>query len=158
MKIAKTLLLLCWLPLAGFSQKDTSLVKFFNPATVSTPKGYSHAAEIDLGTCKMIIISGQVALDQQGNLVGKNDLVKQTEQVFINIREIVTAAGGDMGDVVKLGYFILDATQIQTVRDVRNKFIDQLKPPASTLVQVSKLFRDDILIEVEATAIIPNKR
>lgn len=153
-----TSLLLCLLPLAGLTQMDTSLVRFFNPSSLSTPKGYSHAAEIDLGTCKMIIISGQVALDQQGNLVGKNDLAKQTEQVFLNIRHIVEDAGGNMGHVVKLGYFILDVAQIQTVRDVRNKFINPQTPPASTLVQVSKLFRDDILIEVEATAIIPKKR
>jgi 2-iminobutanoate/2-iminopropanoate deaminase len=62
-----------------------------------------------------------------------------------------------MEDVVKLSYFLLDVSQIQKVRDTRDRFINTAKPPASTLVQVGKLFRDDILIEVEATAIIPHK-
>ncbi|TXJ29539.1 MAG: RidA family protein [Chitinophagaceae bacterium] len=143
--------------LAGFSQEDSSLVKLVNPPSVHTPKGYSHVAEINLGTCTMLIISGQVALDEQGNLVGKNDPGKQAEQAFKNIRSCVTNAGGTMDNIVKLSYFILDVSQVQKVRDARDKFINTAKPPASTLVQVSKLFREDVLIEIEATAIIPHK-
>ena len=60
----------------------------------------------------MVIISGQVALDSQGNLVGKGDVAKQTEQVFANIKTIVTALGGSMNDVVKFGYYLLDVAQI----------------------------------------------
>src|SRR5688500_1168741 len=94
--------------LPGFSQADTSLVQMTNPSTVHTPKGYSHVAKIDLGNCTMLIISGQVALDKQGNLVGKDDLAKQTEQVFLNIKNCVTDAGGTMDNIVKLSYFLLD--------------------------------------------------
>ncbi|MDO3627006.1 RidA family protein [Mucilaginibacter sp. BT774] len=141
-----------------FSQNNTSLVKFLNPSSVSAPKGYSHAVEVDLGTCRMMIISGQVAIDNQGNLVGKGDFGKQAEQAFQNIKNIVENAGGKMDNVVKLGFYILDVNQIQTLRSVRDKFINIKNPPASTLVQVSKLFRDDILVEIEATAIIPNKK
>lgn len=141
----------------SFSQQDTSLVKLINPPSLSTPRGYSHVAEINLGNCTMLIISGQVALDEKGNLVGKDDMAKQAEQVFKNIKNCVANAGGTMDNIVKLSYFILDVSQIQKVRDVRDKFINTTKPPASTLVQVSKLFREDILIEIEATAIIPHK-
>ena len=141
--------------LAGFSQTDTSIVKFHNSTSVSQPKGYSHSVEIDLGSCKMIIVSGQVALDNEGNLIGKGDLAKQTEQVFTNIMNIITESGGKMDDMVKIDVYMLDVTQVQVFRDVRNKFINQQKPPTSTLVQVSKLFRDDLLIEIEATVIIP---
>ena len=140
-----------------FAQADTSLVKFINPSAVSTPKGYSHAAVIDLGTCKMLILSGQVALDNKGNLVGKDDFGKQAEQVFQNIKNIVEAAGGKMDNVVKLGFYVLDVKQVPALRTVRDKYINTKNPPASTLVQVSKLFRDDILLEVEATAVIPKK-
>lgn len=143
--------------LYGFSQQDTSLVKLINPSAVHSPKGYSHVAEINLGNCTMLIISGQVALDEKGNLVGKDDMAKQAEQVFKNIKNCVTNAGGTMDNIVKLSYFTLDVSQVQKVRDVRDKFINTAKPPASTLVQVSKLFREDILIEIEATAIIPHK-
>jgi len=62
-----------------------------------------------------------------------------------------------MDNVVKIGVYMLNVKQVQTFRDVRNRFINQQKPPASTLVQVSKLFKDDILIEIEATAIIPKE-
>src|ERR1700753_3254389 len=87
------------------SQTDTSMVKFVNPSAVSTPHGYSHVAEIDLGTCKMLTISGQVALDDKGNLVGASDYEKQTEQIFLNIKNIIESAGGKMDNLVKLGYF-----------------------------------------------------
>lgn len=141
------------LTLSSFSQT----VKLTNPSTVAPPRGYSHAAVIDLGNCTMVIISGQVALDKQGNLVGPGDIGKQTEQVFQNIKSIVEASGGTMNNIVKLGYFILDVTKVQDVRNARDKFINTTTPPASTLVQVSKLFREDILVEVEATAVIPKK-
>jgi len=137
--------------------QTNNTVQFINPSTLSTPKGYSQAAVVDLGTSTMVIVSGQVALDSTGNLVGKGDVGKQTEQVFANIQKVVTAAGGTMDNIVKLGYFTADVTQIAAIRTARDKFINTQHPPASTLVQVSKLFRDDILIEVEATAIIPKK-
>lgn len=140
----------------AFSQSST-LVKFRNPDKVVTPRGYTHAVEIDLGTSKMLLISGQVALDKDGNLVGKGDLAKQTEQVFTNIKTIVEDAGGNMNDLVKIGVFMLDASQLITFRDVRDRFINAKQRPASTLVQVSRLYRDDLLIEIEATAVIPKK-
>ena len=141
----------------GFTQADSSLVKFVNPVSISAPKGYSHAAVIDLGKSSMVIISGQVALDSLGNLIGKGDFIKQSEQVFVNIKNIVTSLGGTMNNIVKLSYFVVDVSQIQALREVRNKFINIKTPPASTLVQVNKLFRDDVLVEIEATAVIPKK-
>ena len=140
-----------------FSQTDTSIVKFKNTLSVWSSKGYSQASIIDLGNSKMIIISGQVSLDSNGNLVGKSDLGKQAEQVFSNIKSILVAAGGTMDNLVKIGIFMVDISQLPTLREVRNKFININYPPASTLVEVSKLFRDDVLLEVEATAIIPKK-
>ena len=135
--------------------QPASNVQFINPETVSTPRGYSHAAIIDLGNCKMVIMSGQVALDAKGNLVGANDIAKQTEQVFRNIKSVVEAAGGKLDHVVKLGYFTTDVSRIADIRSIRDQFITSKTKPASTLVQVNKLFREDILIEIEATAVIP---
>jgi len=150
------MIVLLLINVSSFAQTNNT-VQLINAPGVSTPKGYSHAAVVDLGTCTMVIVSGQVALDSTGNLVGKGDVGKQTEQVFANIQKVVTAAGGTMDNVVKLGYFTTDVTQIAAIRAARDKFINTQHPPASTLVQVSKLFRDNILIEVEATAIIPKK-
>lgn len=148
--------LLC-ISLTVFSQTDTSIVQYHNPTSVSPAKGYSHSVEIDLGNCKMIILSGQIALDKNGNLVGKGNLAEQAEQVFVNIKNIVAASGGTMDDVIKINIYMIDISQAQVMRNVRNKFINLENPPTSILMQVSKLVRDDILIEIEATAIIPKK-
>lgn len=87
----------------------------------------------------MVIISGQVPVDKQGNLVGGNDLAKQAEQVFLNIKSILEEAGGTMDNVVKTGVYMTDLTQVETFRDIRNKFLSSEKPPASILVQVNAL-------------------
>ena len=151
------LLPLLFITTMAFSQADTSLVKLVNPATVATPRGYSRAAIIDLGTCKMVILSGQVAFDDKGNLVGPGDYEKQTEQIFTNIKHIIESAGGTLDNLVKIGVYMRDVSQVQKFRAVRDRFVNTKNPPASTLVEVSKLFRDDVLIEIEATAIIPKK-
>lgn len=145
------------LPLAGFSQTDTALVRFSNPSSVAQVVGYSHAAEIDLGKSKMLLLSGQIALDSNGKLVGKYNLALQTEQIFTNIRNIVAASGGTMDDLVKITIFMKDISHVQIVRDVRNKYINLRHPPASTLVEVSRLVSEDLLVEIEATVVIAKK-
>jgi 2-iminobutanoate/2-iminopropanoate deaminase len=148
---------LLFLSAAGLAQTKSSNVKFINPPSVSTPTGYSHAAIIDLGNCKMVMISGQVPIDSQGNLIGKGDFAKQAEQVFINLKNVVTEAGGTMDNLVKTMVYITDIAQIQTFRNIRNRYVNSRNPPAATLAQVNKLFRDDVLIEMEAVAVIPKK-
>ncbi len=143
--------------LNSFSQVDTSIVKFKNAPSVWSPKGYSHAAIIDLGNSQMMIISGQIPFDMNGNLVGKSDLGKQAEQVFLNMKSVLAQSGGTIDNLVKITTYITDISQLSAFRDVRNKFINLNQPPTSTLVQVSKLFRDDVLIEIDAMAIIPKK-
>jgi 2-iminobutanoate/2-iminopropanoate deaminase len=143
---------------SGLAQEASKPVKFFDPVTVPSAKGYSQAVEIDLGPSKMIMLSGQVPLNKEGELVGNNDLSKQAEQVFVNIRHIVEGAGGSMNDIVKLNYYMINVSEVKLLREVRDKFINIKTPPTSTLVQVSRLFRDDILIEIEATAVIPKNK
>ncbi|MDP4262821.1 MAG: RidA family protein [Bacteroidota bacterium] len=143
--------------LTVFSQPGKDLVKYVNPASIARPKGYSATVQIDLGNCRMILISGQVPLDKQGDLVGKDNFAQQAQQTFSNIKSIVEDAGGTMGNIVKINYYITDMSKLQVLRDTRDKFINTQNPPASTLVQVSKLFRDDVMLEIEATAILPKK-
>lgn len=140
------------------AQSGKSAIHFINPSEVAKSNGYSQAAVIDLGSHKMLILSGQVPLNVKGELVGKDNFEQQAEQVFTNIQKVVEAAGGKMSDIVKLSYFILDTKNLKTLRAVRDKYVDVQHPPASTLVQVSKLFRDDVLLEVEATAVIPVRK
>ncbi|HLO82919.1 MAG TPA: RidA family protein [Chitinophagaceae bacterium] len=137
------------------AQKKPSLVTLSNPPSVYTPKGYSHAAVIDLGNSKMIIISGQVAYNTKSELVGANDFEKQTEQVFTNLKNILEAHGGNMDNMVKIGVFITDTVNIPIFREVRNRYMDVKNLPPSTALVVKELFSPGLLIEVEATAIIP---
>ena len=128
-------------------------VRFLNPPTLSKPPGYTHVVEVTSG--KMIFLSGQVALDVDGNLVGKGDLAAQTRQIFENIQNALNAVGADCTNIVKFTYFTTDFSGLYALRDIRDEYINTDNPPTSTAVQVSRLFREDILIEIEAIAVVP---
>ena len=104
----------------------------------------------------MIIISGQVALDSTGTIVGKDDPKRQFEQIFHNLRAAVESVHGTMYNVIKLTYYLRNVAHLPIVREIRDKYIDVQHPPTSTAVEVSNLFRPDCLGEIEATVIIPN--
>lgn len=142
--------------LFSFGQKKMNNVEYKNSAEVFTIKGLSQSTSIDCGNSRMILLSGQVPLDAAGNLVG-NDLEKQTQQVFKNIESILKEYGATAKDIVKLGIFITDISKTPDFRKIRDLYINLQNPPVSSLVEVSRLFRDDVLIEVEATAVIKNK-
>jgi reactive intermediate/imine deaminase len=125
--------------------------RFLTPATLSPPFGYSHVVEAQAGT--IVYISGQVPLDTNGELVGEGDFAAQTRQVFENLTHALEAAGATWSDVVKLDYFLRDVAQLAAVRAIRDEYVDTEHPPASTLVEVSGLFRPDVLVEIQATAI-----
>jgi reactive intermediate/imine deaminase len=125
--------------------------RFLNPETLSAPSGYSHVVESTV--TRIVYISGQVPLDGDGQLVGDGDFEAQTRQVFENLTRALEAADAAWSDVVKLNYFLIDVTQITSVRAIRDEFVDTEHPPASTLVQVSGLFRPEVMVEIEAVAI-----
>jgi enamine deaminase RidA (YjgF/YER057c/UK114 family) len=75
--------------------------------------------------------------------------------VFKNLRAGLAAAGAGFDDVVKLTFYMVDVKQLPVLREVRDEYLDTSRPPASTLVEVSGLFRDDVLLEIEAVAIVP---
>ncbi len=129
------------------------IARFINPSSLPHPAGYSHVAEVSNG--KTIYISGQVPLDQSGRLVGPNDLRAQARQVFTNLQAALEAVSADFNCVVKLTYYLLDISQIPIVREVRDQFVNVSQPPTSSAVEVRRLFRDDVLIEIDAIAVIP---
>ncbi|MFN7976788.1 MAG: RidA family protein [Vicinamibacterales bacterium] len=134
------------------AQGGRSVIERMNPAGLSTPTGYSHVVATKGG--RTIYVSGQVAFDAQGQIVGKGDLAAQTRQVFANLEIALKAAGATFDDVVKTNYYMLDATQVQAVRDIRAKLLHR-GLPASTLVEVRRLANPDWLIEIEAVAVVP---
>ncbi|HEU5349042.1 MAG TPA: RidA family protein [Ktedonobacterales bacterium] len=125
-------------------------LRHLNPSTLARPNGYTHVVEA-LGT-RTVYISGQVALDATGNLVGPGDMRAQAQQVFENLHAALLAVGASFNDVVKLTYFIVDMSQMQTVREVRNQFIQPELLPASTAVEIRRLAREEFLLEIEAIA------
>jgi enamine deaminase RidA (YjgF/YER057c/UK114 family) len=136
---------------------DTPQVRRFNPSTIHKPFGYSHVAEITTG--KLIYISGQVAFDVDGNLVGRDDFAQQVRQVFANLAAALESVGADFHHVVKLNYYCVDtiepAVALAAIRTVRDGFADlATTPPASTFVVIRKLARPEFLIEVEAVAAV----
>jgi enamine deaminase RidA (YjgF/YER057c/UK114 family) len=129
-------------------EKQQTNVRFINRA----PAGYSHVVEVKGG--RTLYISGQIATDKDGNLVGRNDFPAQVKQVFENLEARLKEGGASFKDVVKLNYYLTDASGVQAVRDIRNNYINTESPPASTLVVVKQLVREEYLIEVEAVAVV----
>ena len=127
-----------------------------NPETMFVPAaGYSQVAEIRGG--KLVYIAGQVPFDKSLNLVGKDDVLAQAEQVFRNLKAAIEAAGGSFSNVVKLNYFCVegvDPSITPQILKVRDRFVDTKNPPVSTFVVVKRLVRPEWLIEVEAVAVV----
>jgi enamine deaminase RidA (YjgF/YER057c/UK114 family) len=119
-----------------------------------SPRGYSQSVEIINDNSKMIFISGQVPLNAEGDIVGLNDLEKQTEQVFENIKTLVEKSGGTMKDIVNIECYFTDISRIAAFRKARDKYIDRKNPPTSTAVQVERLVNPDFLIEINAVAVV----
>jgi enamine deaminase RidA (YjgF/YER057c/UK114 family) len=128
--------------------------RFINPSRLSAPRGYTHVVEVPAGV-RILYLSGQVPLDQDGKLVGAGDFQQQAEQVFRNLGFALTEAGATFGNVVKLNYYLKDVSHLTELRAVRDRHVNVKAPPASTLVEVSRLFRDDIMLEIDAVAAVP---
>ena len=128
--------------------------QFINPKELSLAGAYTHVVVAE--GKKTIYISGQVALDASGQIVGKGDLRAQTRQVFENLKTALAAAGATFGDVVKLNTYIVNLTpeRRQLLIEGREGFFPKENPPASTLVGVTALAREEFLIEIEAIAVI----
>lgn len=126
-----------------------------NPQGLAKPQGYTHVVAVRGG--KTIFVSGQIALDAKGELVGRQDLRAQTQQAFENLKLALQAAGAGFRDVVKTTTYVVGLKPADTavIRDVRAAYLTPLAAPASTLVGVQALARDGLLVEIEAIAVVP---
>jgi len=124
-----------------------------NPPELGTPPGYSQIVEVSAG--KMIFIAGQTALDRDGKVVGPGNFAAQAAQVFDNLTAALQAVGCTPANLVKLTVFLTDMSNLSAYREARNRFFAKVTPPAApavTLVEVSKLYGPQFLIEIEAIA------
>lgn len=133
---------------------DASMtIKRLNPPELGTPPGYSQI--VDVRASRIVFIAGQTALDRNGTLVGKNDFPAQVDQVFRNLEVALRSAGCTAANLVKLTVFVRDMANLAAYREARNRFFATVMPPAApaiTLIEVSKLYGPDFLIEIEAIA------
>ena len=104
-------------------------------------------------TGNAVYVSGQVALDPEGNVVGKGDMKAQTRRVFENIETILKRAGGSLADIVKITVFTTDMSRLGETHEVRAEMLPD-PPPASTAVEIKGLVFPDLIVEIEAIAIV----
>lgn len=125
-------------------------------STIATPEAkpvanYKMATRRESG--QLLYVSGQVAWDTNGNIVGKGDVRTQARQVFQNLRQVLQAAGGDLKDLMKITTYITNIEDFPAVAEARSE-VFQGELPASTLIVVKSLFHPDFLLEVEGIAAI----
>lgn len=123
---------------------------------IAAPEGVAPGAgytQVITGSGRLVAVSGQVALDEHGEVVGKGDPQAQARQVFENLRSCLAAAGATFDDVIKLTYYVTDVAHMPAIRAVRAEFAGKENLPASTAVQVVALIRPELLLEIEAFAL-----
>ena len=124
-----------------------------NPPELGVPPGYSQVVEVRGG--RIIFIAGQTALDRNGDVIGKGNFARQAEQVFENLGLALGSAGCTAANLIKLTVFLRNMDNLPAYREARDRFFATVAPPAApavTLIEVSRLYGPDFMIEIEAIA------
>jgi enamine deaminase RidA (YjgF/YER057c/UK114 family) len=126
---------------------------FLNPPSSPTPKSYHHAVAVEGG--RSIYLSGQVAFDAERKIVGVGDVVAQTRQAMRNLKAAVEAGGGTMSDIVQITTHVVnyDSGQLDDITGTIAEFFSPDSLPANTLVGISSLSTDGLLIEIGGIAV-----
>lgn len=132
--------------------------QFIDPSELSVSPNYSQVAVVPAG--RTVHVSGQVALDSTGAVVGASDLHAQAVQVFENLHAALSAAGASFGNLVKVTIYVVDLNpdKAKVVREVRSQYLPHGYKPASTMVGVTALVHPELLLEVEAIAALSEHR
>lgn len=152
--VHKKLLLLAAF-LAGFSgvvQGQAPAARFINPPGLVKPNGYTHVVLAPDG--RTVYIAGQIASDSLGQVVGAGDFKAQAERVYQNLRTALASVGGTLADLAITTTYITDRSQVAILREVRGRYLEQSNPPANTLLVVAGLARPELMLEIEAVAIL----
>lgn len=130
--------------------------KHINPETLLQPRGYTHVVTVS-APGRIIFISGQVAVDKEGKLVGSGDLKAQVRQAAANLKLALEGAGATPADIVKTNTYIVNykPSDYSAMREARTSlFPEGTKAPASTLIGVTSLAVEGLMVEMEAIAIV----
>ena len=120
------------------------------------PEPISHFIHV-VRSGRLVFVSGCVASDAQGHTVGGSDIVAQTRQVHENIKRCLASAGATFADVCKVTVYLKSIAHREAVNTVRKEYFGTSRP-ASTLIEISQFVRPDLLIEIEAVAVLPEKK
>jgi 2-iminobutanoate/2-iminopropanoate deaminase len=125
-----------------------------NPAGVPAPPPgrYSHVARLEIGDAVILMLSGQVAVDDDMNVVAPGDMGVQAERIFDIIGTLLAAHGAGFADVVNIRSYVTDLSQLAAYAQARAKYLPADELPTSTTVEVSRLFLPGAVLEVEVTA------
>jgi enamine deaminase RidA (YjgF/YER057c/UK114 family) len=137
------------------TDKSPVSIKHVNPPELGVPPGYSQVVEVR--GRNIIFIAGQTALDQNGEVVGKNNFATQAAQVFQRLNVALQSVGCTAANLIKLTVFLRNMDDLSAYREARNRFFATVAPPAApavTLVEVSRLYGPDFMIEIEAVAAV----
>ncbi|HEX2355748.1 MAG TPA: RidA family protein [Micromonosporaceae bacterium] len=128
-----------------------------NPSSVGAPFGdrFAHVARLDLDGGALLVLAGQVAVDDAGEVVGPGDVTAQSERIFEIIGGVLAAHGATFDDVLHIRTFMTDLDDLPGYGAVRRRLFTGTPPPASTTVEVSRLFLPGAVLEVEVTAAVP---
>jgi 2-iminobutanoate/2-iminopropanoate deaminase len=127
--------------------------EIFGAPTVYSPIRYAQGIKTTGGT--IVWISGQVSQDKNGKMVHKGDFAGQARQALSNLKAMVEAAGGTINDIIKVNTYLTDLRYREELARVRAEFFPDGKLPASTLVGVAGLADPDMMVEIEAIAVLP---
>ena len=128
-----------------------------NPAELPNwSESFSQIVAVRSGAAQTIYLSGQVSVDAANNVIGHGDLRLQTQVVLQNLSKALAAAGATPSDVVRLGIYVKDykADQAAIISSALRNTFDAKRMPTSTWLGVSSLALDELLIEIEATAVL----
>jgi 2-iminobutanoate/2-iminopropanoate deaminase len=123
---------------------------------LSAPSGHFSQGVIASASGRMVFISGMIARDVDGRVIGAGDIEAQTRQVCENLNRAVGAAGGTLNDVVRVDVFVRNIEHFDAIHRVRREYFDA-PAPASTLLEVSKMVSPEMLIEINAIAVIDDE-
>ncbi|RKN22562.1 RidA family protein [Micromonospora musae] len=128
-----------------------------NPHTVAAPfrDRFAHVARLDLTGGALLLLAGQVGVDDDGLVVAPGDVVAQSERIFEIVDGVLAAHGAGLADVLHIRSFLTDLDDLPGYAAVRRRLFTGTPPPASTTVEVSRLFLPGAVIEVEVTAAVP---
>ncbi len=129
--------------------------QILNPPTLATPSGYAHGISTSGG--RLLFLAGQPGLDTSGKIIAPGDLVAQFAQALYNLQVVVEAGGGTLADIVKLTIYVKDkqdyTANLKELGRTWQSFFGRYYM-AMTLVEVSGLFDDDALVEIDGMAVI----